>query len=212
MQFFEQLFLRHAHRPPFEQSSWGHNVSITPEGKCASTSLGKHLTSNKLSYCIWSSPIKRCVETAEAISRGVGSNKAVKKSSLLGDPGFFIQNPQQAATFFKKYSLPNVIDLYLQEKSLPGFFSVETGCQRMLSVLLEKNASASIWVTHDICVAILACFLFKQTSCKALMPNFLEGIMIKKNKRGWLVSYRGSNTRIEDGVFRGKTACKENFA
>jgi len=172
MQLFDHLFLRHAHRPPFKQSSWGRNVSITLEGKYASTSLGKHLTSNNLSYCVWSSPIKRCVETAEAIRKGLRSNKEIKKSSLLGDPGFFIQNPDQASVLFKEHSLPNLIDLYLQEKSLPGFFSFEKGCQRMLSALSEKNGSPSIWVTHDICIAVLACFLFTHLTQKRVESFF----------------------------------------
>lgn len=204
MHTFEHLFLRHAERPSFKPNSWGHNVSITLKGKQASQEIGKKLSSNNLSYYLWSSPIKRCLETAEVICRGLESNRDVRQSSLLGNPGFFIQNPKKASIIFKEHLLPELIDLYLQEKSLPGFFPFEEGCQRMLLTLIEKNKAPSIWVTHDICVAILACFLFKRVSCEDFIPDFLEGIVIKKDGDGLLASYKGCNTRIDEALFKEK--------
>ena len=127
MHTFDHLFLRHADRPLFKLNSWGHNVSITHKGEQASQSMGQELRFKKSSYYLWSSPIKRCLQTAEAICSGLDSNKDIRQSSLLGAPGFFIQNPEQAAIFFKDYRLPELVDLYLQEKSLPGFFSFKEG-------------------------------------------------------------------------------------
>ncbi|MCB1073579.1 MAG: histidine phosphatase family protein, partial [Chlamydiia bacterium] len=127
MLVFDHLFVRHADRPPFKTNSWGHDVSISLKGKQTSRVMGKQLRSNDLNYDLWSSPIKRCLETAEAIGMGLDWNKEIKQSSLLGNPGFFIRNPEQASIFFEKYHLSQVIDLYLQKKNLPGFFSFEKG-------------------------------------------------------------------------------------
>lgn len=212
MHTFDHLFLRHADRPPFKPNSWGHNVSITLKGKQASQSMGKKLRSNNLSYYLWSSPIKRCLETAEAICKGLESNRNIRQSSLLGGPGFFIQNPEKASIIFKEYPLPELIDLYLHEKSLPGFLSVEEGGQRMLLALIEKNDTPSIWVTHDICVAIFACFLFKRVSCEGFIPDFLEGIIIKKDGDGLLASYKGCRTRIDETLFKEKAVSSRNPA
>lgn len=212
MNTFDHLFLRHADRSSFKPNSWGHNVSITLKGKQASQLIGKKLRSNNLSYYLWSSPIKRCLETAEAISRGLESTRDVRQSSLLGSPGFFIQNPDKASILFKEYPLPALIDLYLHKKNLPGFLSVEEGCQRMLLTLIEKNNIPSIWVTHDICVAILACFLFKRVSCEGFIPDFLEGIVIKKDGNGLLASYKGCSTRIDETLFKETVVSNRNPA
>jgi broad specificity phosphatase PhoE len=212
MNTFDHLFLRHADRPSFKPNSWGHNVSITLEGKQASQSMGEKLKSNNLSYYLWSSPIKRCLETAEAICKGLESNRDIRQSSLLGDPGFFIQNPEKASIIFKEYPLSVLIDLYLHEKNLPGFLSLEEGCHRMLSTLIEKNDIPAIWVTHDICIAILACYLFKRASCQEFIPDFLEGIVIRKDGNGLLASYRGSSTRIDETLFKGAVVSSLNPA
>lgn len=130
MNTFDHLFLRHADRPSFKPNSWGHNVSITLKGKQASQSMGKKLRSNNLSYYLWSSPIKRCLETAEAICKGLESTRDVRKSPLLGGPGFFIQNSEKASIIFKEYPLPELIDLYLHEKVFQVLFLWKRGVKR----------------------------------------------------------------------------------
>lgn len=82
----------------------------------------------------------------------------------------------------------------------------------MLLGLLEKNNTPSIWVTHDICVAILACFLFKRVSCEGFIPDFLEGIVIKKDSSGLLASYKGCSTRIDETLFKETVVSSRNPA
>jgi broad specificity phosphatase PhoE len=204
MQRFDYLFLRHAERPSFESDSWGHEVSITSQGEKEAQEMGKTLERG-FDYDFWSSPIKRCIQTAAAICQGLCATMPIQESSLLGGPGFFIEDPKKTATLFATYPLPALINLYLKEKTLPGFFPFEQACKRVLFTLFQHKKNPSIWVTHDICVTILACFLFNRESCQGFLPDFLEGILMRKERDGVSIVYKGHKTKMDDTLFKGMT-------
>ena len=78
--------MRHAEREAFAQNDLGNNVDITLNGKKATETLAKQL--NKKIENIYTSPVKRCIQTAN-IFLPYTSQTTIIKSNLLGDPGIF---------------------------------------------------------------------------------------------------------------------------
>ena len=171
----KHYFIRHAHRDAFDPNDWGHDISITSQGQESSRQFGRALARSRIET-IWTSPIRRCIQTAEEIKKGFGIDVPNYSSSLLGDPGFMILDPKLAENAFQKYQLVEIVELLLGGKSIPGFCSVNIGCSRILRKLSENKHSNQIWVSHDINICILACWVFQRTHSENMMPGFLEGI------------------------------------
>lgn len=103
--------IRHAQK---EDSS--PNCGLTKNGILASRNYARKLLKNnaKLDFII-SSPIKRCIQTANEISSIY--NIEVIKSNKLGDPGVFISDDKVAMDIFNKYNLIDIINMQLEEKN-----------------------------------------------------------------------------------------------
>ncbi|NGX51526.1 MAG: hypothetical protein K1060chlam2_01395 [Chlamydiae bacterium] len=202
MSTHNHYLLRHAHRPQFQPGEWGHDISITSEGKEAAQEVGR-LFSNSQVKTIWTSPIKRCIQTARELREGINLNIPIRHSHLLGDPGFMILNPRVAGQLFRKYNLIEVIELILRGIPVPGFYPLEVGCKKMLKNLLKDKRSSSIWVTHDITICLLASWIFNQKHPEEMMPGFLEGIEFSFSKNGIFAYFKGLKARIDETSLRG---------
>lgn len=81
------ILLRHSIRPQITEFN---DVSITKEGRILANEFGTLLGSKFQS--IYTSPVKRCVETAQAICEGAQKSLDIKLTKCLGDPGVFIDD------------------------------------------------------------------------------------------------------------------------
>ena len=194
-------FIRHAHREEFDSNEWGHEISITSQGKKGARQFGKTLAKSQIKE-IWTSPIKRCVQTTEAIKKGIGVDVPIYNSSLLGDPGFMILNPKIAEDAFRKHHLFELIDHLLEGNSVPGFRLVNVGCTLMLRKLFENKQVNRIWISHDINVCILACWIFGCDQSKNMIPKFLEGIEFSFDETGVFAYFKGLRTKIDETILR----------
>lgn len=199
MPLFKHYFIRHAHRKPFNQGDWGNQVSITLEGQEASRHLGKTLAKSQISM-IWTSPVKRCIQTAEEIKNGIGEELPIHSSSLLGDPGFMILNPKIAGKAFQKYQILELIDLLLKEQLVPGFCSAHLGCARALRTLINNKKSHQLWISHDLNICLLACWIFQCDQPEYMMPEFLEGIEFCFDEEDIFANYKGLKTKIDEAI------------
>lgn len=199
---YTHYFIRHAHRAPFNLNDWGHEAPITLQGKKSSREFGKQLAQSKVEV-IWSSPIKRCIQTAEEIKIGIGTDTPTYSSTLLGDPGFMILNPKVAKRAFQNSSLVKIIKCLLNEKPIPGFYSATVGCKRILRKLLENKLSNQIWISHDIHICLLTCYIFKSQNPERMMPTFLEGLTFSFENLGVFAHFRGLRAKIDETSLRG---------
>lgn len=196
----KHYFIRHAHRG--ELKGWGHQVSITAEGRKASEKLGRVFANQEIK-AIWTSPVKRCVQSATQIKKGIGTNLSIHSSTLLGDPGFMISNPKLAEESFQTYPLVQLIDLLLAQKPVPGFYPLDVGCKQILACLLKNRGQSQVWITHDINICILACWIFHWKRVEAMLPNFLEGIEFSFSEAGCVAYFKGLRIKIDETRLRG---------
>ena len=143
------------------------------------------------------------MQTGEAIQKGLGKEVPVFSSSLLGDPDFIISNPQVAQDSFQHYSLVELIQALLVEKTLAGFYPPRLGCSFLLKKMMSNQASNPIWISHDLFICLLTCHLFHILPSNALMPRFLEGLVFSFEEGYFFAYVRGLRTKIEVDAWSG---------
>ena len=95
------ILIRHAERPDIQPDDVGYTVPLTEHGLMSSWQFGQTLNSN-VRY-IHTSPLVRCIQTAEQIAQANNFPiDNIKHSELLGDPGFFIEDESHAWEHWKE--------------------------------------------------------------------------------------------------------------
>ena len=89
------ILVRHAERPEI-LSGVGNDVHLTEHGIASSFEFGQSLKKRKV-VSIKTSPVLRCVQTAEQIAMAVSFSKhEIQFCRQLGDPGIFIADADLA--------------------------------------------------------------------------------------------------------------------
>jgi len=135
--------IRHA-----EKTDDSVHSNLTQNGLEDSLIYGRELKLRNIKISlIVSSPIERCIQTASQISKGYGGLK-IEESTLLGDPGVFINDSDKAMKIFDKYELVDIINMQLSQHPLPGFNKIEVATKKLLS-FMENQKDNILYISHD---------------------------------------------------------------
>ncbi len=137
-------FIRHA-------AKLGNSVhaELTDKGLNDAFVYGKYLNSNNIKIDrIVSSPINRCVQTAKRIVEGYGTFLTIEESTLLGNPGTYINNGDDAMKIFNEHSLVDIINMQLSKQELYGFNNIDEATQNLLSYMKKKGDNV-LYISHD---------------------------------------------------------------
>ena len=188
------LIIRHAERPTIQDGTVGNELSLTSNGVHETKRLAKSLPREILS--IESSPILRCIQTAELIAEHHELPlTSIGRSNLLGDPGFIIEDAELAWTNWVEKGAEAVNEHLLSGNSVwPGFKDLDEAVAQMRQSIEEMLTASDdgihIWVTHDTIVATLASRLQKTPLTLKEWPDYLGGLTIQlREESGLEVSY-----------------------
>ena len=177
------LFTRHSIREMVSgQGLAGYDLQLTSEGRDLAFAWGEYLTqqsSRHIVNCI-SSPIQRCIETAELMIAGADQIIApnthkidILQQGLLVEPGSFVVDIKQAAPHFRQQGAVGFINSFVQN-ALPGMKHPINGVLDVVELLYHSHlirtpqpgteqgyayslgAQLSLAVSHD---TILAAFI-----------------------------------------------------
>jgi len=125
---------------------------------------------------IISSPVERCLQTAEGIAKGLTHNTSVRTSQLLGDPGAFVTDDKLAAGVFEAFTVHEVINKMLYGEALSGFASVDEGSKILANKInLDMKAGKStLYISHD---AIIMPFIARQLSISQIQKKDIVGYL-----------------------------------
>jgi len=175
------ILLRHAERPNIPDNEIGNDVSLTKQGIHQTKQFADALEQPIIS--ISSSPIPRCMQTADIIARCCNHNKPIKKSTLLGDPGFFIKNPDLAWTHWQSKGHEAVNQYLLNGKDQwLGFYPFDDAINHMKTKIIDQlkktNSGLHLWITHDTILAAFSSRVLPQPLTLNKWPDFLGFIDI----------------------------------
>lgn len=174
------VLLRHGERETIPAGTYGNDVRLTQNGVADSTHFGEALSCFKV-RCIYTSPIARCVQTAECIKKGLGSNiPDIIYDDMLGNPGFHIVNADIAGRAYLEYSCIGVYERFSRGEVINGLASVDFLRNRPMQWLKAKTSEqgVTLFVTHD---ALITHFAFANGLYAYDAENwvkFLDGIIL----------------------------------
>lgn len=180
------LLIRHADKDEIPKGSFGNDVLLNKKGKQNAQSFGNKLSERKINS-ILTSPIGRCVQTAEFIKKGCGSSSIeIIETEKLGNPGLHIIDKKEVGVFFHKHERPrDAIDemygKFIQGKKVPGIPSANELNHRVTTFIEENTTQTgiTIFITHDMLIAFCRYSLDKTNHTKDWGMNFLSGLIFK---------------------------------
>ncbi len=176
------LLIRHAEKSPAGEQC------LTSQGLDDALNYGKQLKQQGMQPDeIISSPVKRCIQTAEKIVEGLQSGLDIQRSRLLGNPGIFVADHKKAAKAFDKFTVCKVVNMIIKGEELPGFLSIEDACGPLMDEIQTKvdlNKSV-LYVSHD---TIIMPFIAYLSGIKKIdeseIIDYLDGYAVEKETNG----------------------------
>jgi hypothetical protein len=185
-----KLVVRHAERPLFKGLKAPHDVSITDKGMREAERLGGLLDQSGLTIrgCS-SSPVRRCIQTAELIGAGNGYKGKVETSPTLGGSGLFMDDGEELDHTLDTYTLEEIIGGQLRGRKVPGMRPLESGLKIFMGqVMSDRSRDFEVFVSHDLFVCPAVHYLTETDYSAAGNTGFLEGFFIaERGGRTWIV-------------------------
>ena len=174
------LVLRHAEREEITSGAFGNDVSLTRRGRNSARRLGMGLSS-RTAGVVKSSPLPRCMQIAAAVIAAAGWKTGAAPAQLLGDPGPFVAEPELAGRLFLDIGIEAIVRRQLADDQPPsGMRSTSSGAELLLRELAAAPNgpdSASVFVTHDAMLAVLAGHLYGLPVYGFHWPGYLDTLV-----------------------------------
>ena len=152
------MLVRHSVRDPLPPGDLGYANTLNAEGVALARSLGERLHGRLRS--LHTSPLQRCMHTAEVFARVAGDTPPIVTDRMLGDPGAWVLDRALAGENWKRLGSEGIMArLATTDEDLPGTRPARVGAQDLATHMLAIAASAPgvhVFVTHDILLAIAA--------------------------------------------------------
>lgn len=177
------LLIRHGDRDKIPDGSFGNEILLNEKGKQNAQKFGESLTETKVNK-IYTSPILRCVQTAEFITKGYGSPIEIIETTALGAPGLHIADENIAGEFLTQYGLYEMYKRFVQGEKIPGIPNINELNHRITNFINEKSTQngTTIFVTHDMLLAFYHYSINKTIYSKENWVNYLTGLTFRNNE------------------------------
>jgi broad specificity phosphatase PhoE len=177
------LLIRHGDRDHIPEGSFGNEVLLNEKGKYNSLKFGESLAELKVNR-IFTSPVGRCVQTAEHISKGYGKSIEIIETKALGDPGLHIFDDKLAGEYYLQHGGIGMYQHFTQGKNISGVFSIEE-MKKSMTYFIDKNTTEkgiTLFVSHDMIIAMYHYCLNKMIYTPENWVNYLSGITLKNGE------------------------------
>ena len=174
------LLLRHADRDDIPQGSFGNEILLNEKGKQNAQIFGEKFAQRKINR-IFTSPVGRCIQTAEYMTKGYGRSIEIIETTALGAPGLHIKDEKIAGDFFLQHGFDEMYNRFMQGKEIPGVCSIEEMKSSMTKFITDntENKGITLFISHDMIIAMYHYCLNKTVYTKENWINFLTGITFK---------------------------------
>lgn len=187
------ILLRHAHRVNIPSHSFGNELSITSKGQQAALDWGRALSSLPFEK-IESSPVLRCLQTADWLQKGLEKQFSVYPSTLLGNPGTFIADPGEAEKLFTDCSVQEILKNMVAGIHLKGIKPIFTGITHFFNEFLFRKEKLTLLITHDSIMIPICCYLFDSQDIQKYSPDFLEAVLFFYDEDQLFCNFRDEQT------------------
>ena len=176
------LILRHAEREDIPPGTFGVDVPLTHFGVASAQRLGTMLAHIRPEFGVTTSPLPRCVQTAEAILRGAGQPEEATTDWRLGDPGPFVVDAEVSGALFLEIGIWEIVRRQLGGAEAPaGMRETSEGVDLLLGLTVKESGNRgrlNVFVTHDGILAVLVAYLYNLSVDEISWPGYLDGLLL----------------------------------
>jgi hypothetical protein len=192
------LLMRHAEREAILSGTYGNEVNLTQAGIKSCIDWAQQF--GNLTRKIYTSPVRRCLQTANVIAENA-SIKKIHYSLLLGDPGVFVVDRALAQNYFLASSVYSIVQQLLMPGQNPQGFcpTTQDGVKQLLNFMLSETTEVglNIFITHDSILAVVLGYFFPDIPLEKLWPNYLEGAFFYSRDNNSLeIIYRDKSREV----------------
>lgn len=175
------MLIRHADRGPIPDGEFGNEIPINETGKKNAIEFGAKLKVHQINK-ILTSPIYRCIQTAEHISQGYGQKLEITVTKSLGDPGLHVSDEKLAGEFYLKYGFDEYHRRFVAGEEMPGVITPKAYHSAMDRFIKENTneSGLTIFVTHDSLIAFYDFCLTGRIYTKENWVQYLSGLVLKQ--------------------------------
>jgi broad specificity phosphatase PhoE len=177
------LLIRHADRDQIPEGSFGNEVLLNETGKENSLKFGESLSELKVNR-IFTSPVGRCVQTSEQISKGYGKSIEIIETTALGNPGIPIFDDKLAGEYYLQHGGIGMYQHFTEGKNISGVLPIEE-MKISMTNFIDKNTTKNgltLFVSHDMIIAMYHYCLNKMIYTQENWVNYLSGIILKNGR------------------------------
>lgn len=186
------VLMRHSVRPPLPDGPAGYSLPITSEGERLAQELGG-MIGNRL-RTLHTSPLKRCIQTADALQHGAQQVLQVRLDRLLGDPGVYVIDGKQAGDLWKQVGHEQMMNYMVStDVALPGMAAPEPAARFLVQHMLATAGEQSglhVFITHDSLVTTTTARLINKPLGPQDWPWYLEAAFFWRSVNGVECAYR----------------------
>jgi len=177
------LLIRHGDRNKIPDGTFGNEVMLNDKGIANSLSFGRELSEFNVTR-IFTSPVGRCVQTANLIAEGMRKDIAIIEAFELGDPGLHISDAQIAGEFGLKNGFHLLYERFIQGLYVPGVPEKPLIFQSITDFLVTQTREngIAIFVSHDLLIAFYHFSINKTVYSKENWVKYLSGLLLKNGK------------------------------
>jgi broad specificity phosphatase PhoE len=172
------MIIRHADRDRIPDGEFGNEILLNEKGVANSLAFGTKLASSKVCR-IFTSPVPRCVQTAEYISTGFGSSLEIIPTKALGDPGLHVDDDKLAGEFYLKHGFDGIYQRFMKGEPVPGISSAEL-LRNSIDEFIHENTTEegiTLFITHDSLIALYDFCVSGKVYTKEDWVAYLSGII-----------------------------------
>jgi broad specificity phosphatase PhoE len=194
------LFTRHSLRELAPNNGIpSYDLPLTPQGVLLAEQWGARLSQQLAAF--YSSPVGRCVDTAQAMARGAKKSLNIMQTTLLVEPGCFVYDIKKAGVLFLKMGAVSFANHHLTT-NIAGVLSPKDGAKKLIEHFYQSQQGYNqgeiiVHVSHD---TILAAFIYHLLQKSYLdeqdWPQMMEGawLWFDETRLYWL--WRGQQGHV----------------
>lgn len=177
------LLLRHADRDSIPEGSFGNEIQLNETGKLNAYEYGVSLQKEKVNK-IFTSPVERCVQTAEFITKGYGRSVEIIETKALGAPGLHISDERMAGEFYLEFGFDEMYSRLINGMEIPGIPKLHEINQRIINFLNENTTQngKTLFITHDMLIVFFHFSINNRIYTKDNWVDYLSGLTFKNGK------------------------------
>ena len=176
------VLLRHSVRGPLPRSDAGNAVPLTRDGVRLARSLGAVLGDRLRT--LHTSPLPRCVQTAEAVRFGAEGDVPIVSDRLLGDPGVYVVDARRAWSNWEVLGHEAVVQSLVSGcPAMPGMANPGPASRLLVRHMLAvagDRPGLHLFITHDFVITVTVARLLGEPLGREDWPWYLEGAFFRQ--------------------------------